>query len=198
MRTRGGAWLPSPVLDEQESGDRGRLGIVAGQAPGLLSPSPQPLAGGLESASAAGKGKGSGKGKKHARQGSRASLMSPQVRVARLDAQPASYPGTSTPCRAAHLSPQVGTDDALARCSYLALPLLPGVHIDRQAYRHIDRHAYRHIDRQAYRHMDRQAYGQTGIQTVPGSSTRNRPASHPHMPHCRPCRARARACACCI
>ena len=79
--------------------------------------------------------------------------------------------------------------------------LLPGTSTPpRGTYRQTGIQAHRQTGIQAHRQTGIQTHRQTGTQafldrqTVPGSSTRNRPASYPHMPHCRPCHARARAC----
>ena len=81
MPTRRGAWLPSPLLQEQELGERARLGMVDEskyQVPGMFSPAAATDEDGPGTGTGMGTGKGS-KGKKTRRKNSRRAAMTPEV-----------------------------------------------------------------------------------------------------------------------
>jgi hypothetical protein len=83
--TRRGAWLPSPLLHEQELGERARLGMVDEskyQVPGMLSPAAATDEDGPGTGMGTGMGTGKGsKGKKTQarRKNSRRAAMTPEV-----------------------------------------------------------------------------------------------------------------------
>jgi hypothetical protein len=84
---RAGAWLPSPLLQEQELGERARLGMVDEskyQVPGMLSPAAATDQDGPGTGTGTGTGMGTGKGSKGKktqarRKNSRRAAMTPEV-----------------------------------------------------------------------------------------------------------------------